>query len=227
MITRVPTIDQSDMDFVYGDSDPDQSPRSPLAEVTAEDETQPPAPRPSSSRGLKRSARVCSVETAEDGDEEDCKVPPWKNRKKRLNWLSNSSKSPICIVKVFTIFDTKRAFSTQQVHLKLVHARNKQGWGGGSQYREIPRNFVDSSTAGPADRDRGGVLAAAAGGDGAQHEGRDRGPGPARLRQPRVPLRLAQTLNKAQPVSFSGQKTASVPIYCNNVPPPMTNTKCG
>ena len=76
MITRVPTIDQSDMDFVYGDSDPDQSPRSPLAEVTAEDETQPPAPRPSSSRGLKRSARVCSVETAEDGDEEDCKVPP-------------------------------------------------------------------------------------------------------------------------------------------------------
>ena len=65
--------------------------------------------------------------------------------------------------------------------------------GGGSQYREIPRNFVDSSTAGPADRDRGGLLAAAAGGDGAQHEGRDRGPGPARLRQPRVPLRLAQT----------------------------------
>ena len=76
MITRVPTIDQSDMDFVYGDSDPDQSPRSPLAEVTAEDETQPPAPRPSSSRSLKRSARVCSVETAEDGDEEDCKVLP-------------------------------------------------------------------------------------------------------------------------------------------------------
>ena len=76
MITRVPTIDQSDMDFVYGDSDPDQSPRSPLAEVTAEDETQPPAPRPSSSRSLKRSARVCSVENTEDGDEEDCKVLP-------------------------------------------------------------------------------------------------------------------------------------------------------